>query len=140
MGRKPIAQSAFFAGGVVVSFNGPHSATYSLINVFSNLSAEKFPMRHKFCVGAVVSGADRAYGYVARIIHLETSKELWSIKVTKDFGEAHDTNLISDEVSLMIPEPGTYQYELLVEGELVATTTLFADLLGSEPEYDIDVD
>ncbi len=92
------------------------------IGIFEVIGAKKFPARHHelFIANRWIKGTG-SFKEKTRIVKLGDNKVIFETKEVffelKDIGSAH--TVISKFMNVVFPEPGKYQVEILLNGEVM---------------------
>ncbi len=117
----------------------------TLVGVFHELRADRFPAVHPVLwIYANLTDARGRYGFEIRFVDVERNKVLGNgtpppIDIP---GPLQTTELSAQLRNVQLPGPGTYEFQLLTNDELLATKAIRVSLVeGSEapPESDPEV-
>ena len=96
----------------------------SLIGVFHEIKAGRFPtVHHELWIYANLTDAQGRYEFQIRLVSLEDGKALGhgappEIQIP---GPLQTTELSAQLRNVQLPKPGTYEFQLLANGQLAAT-------------------
>jgi hypothetical protein len=115
----PLALGMTVCDYVIVEQN---TRKVSLIGSFSGIRGESFPLVPlPFCVYSSLIGGLGEASIELTVTHLESDREVLALQRSTNFPSRFtEVQVIFRVASCQFPEPGSYQFTLLVDGEWVA--------------------
>ena len=119
------------------------SGKKTLVGVFHELRAEQFPAVHPVLwIYANLTDARGKYAFEIRFFDVERNTVLGQgtppeIRIP---GPLQTTELSAQLRNIALPGPGTYEFQLLVNGDLIATKAIRVSLVKADEDEDIPDD
>lgn len=114
----------------------------TLVGVFHELRAERFPAVHPVLwIYANLTDARGKYSFEIRFFDVERNNVLGQgnppeIRIP---GPLQTTELSAQLRNIQLPGKGTYEFQLLTNGQLIATKAIRVSLVEEEADEDADV-
>jgi hypothetical protein len=107
----------------------PGTGKHTVLGVFSNIAANKFPITHPFMIWFLTI-TDCAPGKHTLRISMSLDTDTPQPLIERSFeshSPLHRINLINEIRNLTFPEPGDYSLLIEIDGELILATNLVLD-------------